>query len=122
MTTVPAGSNCGHLGPLLLSRDGTLAKLDSTATVIGLFEQWDCGISECQIQCGDTLVLYTDGITESFSDDAEEFGEQRLISALRDTPEGPAETVIASIIDHVRRFSPHEQHDDMTVIVARCRA
>src|SRR5437899_1650684 len=58
-------ANCGHLSALLLRSDNTLERLDSTCTVLGLFEQWDCSIEERQIFAGDTLALYTDGITES---------------------------------------------------------
>src|SRR5213080_318480 len=76
-------SNCGHLCALLLRSDGTVDRLDSTSTVLGLFEEWDCSIGERQLFPGDTLALYTDGITESFNDRGEEFGEQRLLEALR---------------------------------------
>ena len=76
-------ANCGHLPALLLRRDDTLERLDSTCTVLGIFKEWDCSIGECRLSRGDTLVLYTDGITESFNDAEEEFGEQRLIEALR---------------------------------------
>ena len=67
--------NCGHLPALLLRSDNTVEKLHSTSTVLGLFGEWDCSIAECQLFSGDTLVLYTDGITESFSDTEEDFGE-----------------------------------------------
>lgn len=114
-------ANCGHLGPLLLRQNGAVEKLESTATVIGLFETWDCTFSECQVNCGDMLVLFTDGITESFNSAAEEFGEHRLTDALRRNRNRPAEDVISSVVDEVRRFSPDEQHDDITLIVANCR-
>ena len=58
-------ANCGHLPALLLRHDGTLEKLHSTATVLGLFEHWDSPAAECQLHPGDTLALYTDGVTES---------------------------------------------------------
>src|SRR4029077_6597864 len=71
-------ANCGHLPALLLRRDGSLERLNSTATVLGLFAQWDCALEECQLFPGDTLFLYTDGATESFNDSGEEFGDYRL--------------------------------------------
>jgi serine phosphatase RsbU (regulator of sigma subunit)/predicted enzyme related to lactoylglutathione lyase len=112
--------NCGHLSALLLRRDGALERLASTCTVLGLFLDWECAIGECQLGCGDTLALYTDGITESFNDAREEFGEQRLIEALRCHCEKPSEALLAAVVNEVRHFSPHEQHDDITLIVARC--
>src|ERR1700722_9563737 len=75
--------NCGHLSALLLRHDGTLERLHSTCTVLGLFEDWDCSTAECTLSCGDTFVLYTDGITESFNVAGDEFGEQRLVESVR---------------------------------------
>jgi serine phosphatase RsbU (regulator of sigma subunit) len=113
--------NCGHLPGLVLHQDGAVERLGSTATLVGIFEEWDCSIAECQLTAGDSLALYTDGITESFNDAGEEFGEQRLIEALRRYRDLAPRAVIASIVEEVQRFSPHEQWDDITLIVAKCR-
>lgn len=114
-------ANCGHYSPLLLRHDDTLERLNSTATVLGLFKEWDCSVEERQLCSGDVLALYTDGITESFNDAGEEFGEQRLIAALRKNGDQPSKVVVEAIVDEVRRFSPREQHDDITLIIAKCR-
>ena len=113
-------ANCGHYAPLLLRADNTLERLDSTCTVLGLFQQWDCSIQECRLFAGDVLVLYTDGVTESFSSSGEEFGELRLIEALRQNRDCTPQALLTTIIDELRHFSPREQHDDITLIVARC--
>jgi serine phosphatase RsbU (regulator of sigma subunit)/predicted enzyme related to lactoylglutathione lyase len=115
-------ANCGHLCGLLLRRDGTLERLDSTCTVLGLFGVWDCCIEERSLLPGDTLALYTDGVTEAFNDAGEEFGEQRLIEAVRRYRTQPSRAMLASIADEVGQFSPREQYDDITLIVAKCRA
>jgi serine phosphatase RsbU (regulator of sigma subunit) len=115
-------ANCGHLCALLLRSDNTLERLNSTATVLGLFKDWDCSIGERRLFPGDTLALYTDGITEAFNQAEEDFGEHRLIAALRRHRELPSQSLLASIVDEVRQFSPHEQHDDITLIVAKCRS
>ncbi|MGA3041426.1 MAG: SpoIIE family protein phosphatase, partial [Bryobacteraceae bacterium] len=114
-------ANCGHLPALLLRRDGTLERLDSTCSVLGLFKEWDCTIDERILLPGDTLALYTDGVTEAFNEAEEEFGDQRLIAALRRHRKQSAPATVASIVDEVRKFSPHEQYDDITLIVAKCR-
>jgi serine phosphatase RsbU (regulator of sigma subunit) len=114
-------ANCGHLCALLLRSDGNIERLDSTSTVLGLFEEWDCSIGERSLFAGDTLALYTDGITESFNDAEEEYGEQRLIEALQRHRELSSQALLTSVVDDVRQFSPHEQHDDVTLIVAKCR-
>jgi phosphoserine phosphatase RsbU/P len=114
-------ANCGHLPALLLRKDGTLERLESTATVLGLFKNWDCLIGERCLLPGDTLALYTDGVTESFNDAGEDFGEHRLVAALRRNRDLSPQALLSSIVDEVRQFSPIEQHDDITLIVARCR-
>jgi serine phosphatase RsbU (regulator of sigma subunit)/predicted enzyme related to lactoylglutathione lyase len=113
-------ANCGHLSALLLRND-SVERLDSTCTVLGLFKDWQCSIEERQIFPGDILALYTDGVTEAFNNEGEEFGEQRLIEALRRNRELPSRDLLAAIVDDVQRFSSRdEQHDDITLIVAKC--
>ena len=114
-------ANCGHYSALLLRAEDTLERLDSTCTVLGLFKDWDCPMGERRLFPGDTLALYTDGITESFNDAGEEFGEQRLIKALEQNRESPAQGLLSAIVNEVQRFSPQEQQDDVTLIVAKCR-
>ena len=114
-------ANCGHLCALLLRQDDTLERLNSTSTVLGLFENWHCLLEERQLFSGDTLVLHTDGATESFNEAGEEFGERRLIEALRRHRGKSSQSMIASIVEEVRKFNPNEQQDDITLIVAQCR-
>jgi serine phosphatase RsbU (regulator of sigma subunit) len=114
-------ANCGHLPALLLRGDSTVERLDATATVLGIFKDWDCEIGECRLNPGDTLALYTDGITESYNSADEQFGEQRLIEALQRHCEACSQAALAAIVDEVQRFNPHEQHDDITLIVAKHR-
>jgi serine phosphatase RsbU (regulator of sigma subunit)/catechol 2,3-dioxygenase-like lactoylglutathione lyase family enzyme len=114
-------ANCGHLSGLVLRRDNTYQRLDSNGTLLGLFEQWDCSMSECQLTAGDTLALYTDGITEAYNDAGEEFGEKLLIERLRQHRDLPCQSAITAIAEEVRNFNSHEQHDDITLIIAKCR-
>jgi serine phosphatase RsbU (regulator of sigma subunit)/catechol 2,3-dioxygenase-like lactoylglutathione lyase family enzyme len=114
-------ANCGHLPGILLRSDQSVERLDSTGTVLGLFPIWGCSIRECRLSPGDTLALYTDGVTESFNENDEEFGEQRLIEGLRRHGDVNAETLVQSVMADVKRFSPREQSDDITLIIARCR-
>jgi serine phosphatase RsbU (regulator of sigma subunit)/catechol 2,3-dioxygenase-like lactoylglutathione lyase family enzyme len=113
-------ANCGHLCALILRRDNTLERLASTCTVLGMFEQWDCSVGKSRLRSGDMLALYTDGITESLDGNGDEFGEHNLIEALRRHREACPQVLVESIVDEVQRFGPHEQHDDITVIVAKC--
>ena len=113
-------ANCGHLPALLLRDDGSVSRLCATATVLGIFKKWDCEVGECQITPGDILALYTDGITESFNRDGEEFGESRLLDSLRRHRTLSPQAALASMVDEVLHFSPQEQHDDITLILAKC--
>jgi phosphoserine phosphatase RsbU/P len=114
-------ANCGHLPALLVRADGACERLDSTATVLGVFPEWECGMGECELAAGDTFALYTDGITESFNEDAEEYGEWRLVDALRRSRETGPQAMLATVIEEVRRFGGSEQRDDITLVIARCR-
>jgi sigma-B regulation protein RsbU (phosphoserine phosphatase) len=112
--------NCGHNPPLLLRAGGGVERLEATATVLGLFDQWDCAVAEQSLAGDDILVIYTDGISEAAaSEDSEEFGEERLMASVRAQSAQPAATILQSVIGDVQRFSQGEQADDMTLIVAK---
>jgi serine phosphatase RsbU (regulator of sigma subunit) len=114
-------ANCGHLPALLLRSDNTLERLGCTATILGMFPEWDCMTEERTLGAGDTLAIYTDGVTEAFNEAGEEFGEGRLVDSLRRYRQLSPRDTVSAIVDEVRRFSPREQSDDITLTVARCR-
>ena len=114
-------ANCGHLPALVLRGAGEVERLEPTATVLGLFSTWECRTAELRLSAGDLLAIYTDGITEAFNASDDEFGEERLVETLHAHRDLAPRDLIAAIYDGVRRFSPQEQRDDMTLIVARCR-
>jgi len=114
-------ANCGHLPVLLMRHDGSIERLHSNCTVMGLFEDWDCSLEELRLFPGDTLLVYTDGVTELSNSGGEEFGEQRLVDALRLHRELLPQDLLSTIVEELRRFSPDEQQDDITIIAARCR-
>ncbi|WP_433985095.1 PP2C family protein-serine/threonine phosphatase [Tunturiibacter empetritectus] len=113
-------ANCGHLCAIVLRHNGDVERLHSTATVLGLFEEWHSPIVECPLAPGDLFTLYTDGVTESFNESEEEFGEDRLIAALERHSKLPPQALLSAIVDEIKLFSPQEQHDDITLIVAKC--
>jgi len=115
-------ANCGHNPPMLLRADGRLQRLTATATVLGLFKDWDCEIGEEELHPGDLMVMYTDGVTEAESDAGEYFDEPRLIDTLRANAQLPPESLLEAIVGTVQTFSGSEQADDITLVVARCRA
>ncbi len=112
-------ANCGHVPGLILRTGGDVQALDSNNTVLGLFASWQCSLSSASLEAGDTLALFTDGITESADERGDEFGQERLVQALRRYGFLPAQEMGAAVIRDVLEFSGGRQFDDLTLIVAR---
>ena len=120
-------ANCGHLPPLLLStgeENGAagicrVQRLDPTSMVVGLFDNWKCEVAETKLAPGDTLVLYTDGITEARNSAGEEFGESRLVETLQNSCHLPVESLLRTVVKEVQQFTGGEQQDDITLVVVR---
>jgi serine phosphatase RsbU (regulator of sigma subunit) len=113
-----AYANGGHNPPLIRRANGTVEMLTAASgLVLGMFpatyEQ-----DTAQLAPGDTLVLYTDGVTEAFNVDVQMYEEARLIERVRADGGGSAKTLVASIFDSVIGFSgAAPQSDDITVAV-----
>jgi len=112
-------ANCGHPPPALLRRDGKVERLGATATLLGLFENWQCSMEEIELAPGDTLVVFSDGVTEAMNESSEEFGEDRLLETVRANRDLPAAALLETVVTAVERFSRCEPHDDLTLLVAR---
>lgn len=112
--------NCGHNPPLLLRANGEVRRLEATGSVIGLLPFWDCSDAEVGFGPGDVLLIYSDGVTEAGRDSAEEFGEERLLEAMRRTRTLPVNDMLEGLLCAVRDWlhgSPQE--DDLTVVALR---
>ena len=114
-------SNCGHIAPLIARADGSIQRLTSTTTVLGLFLKWASPIEEETLQAGDVLVICTDGVTEAPNSQGEEYGDVRLAEVVRQSSGLPVDELLAVIQASVQEFSSGIQADDITLIVARCR-
>ncbi len=114
--------NCGHLAPILLRASGMVERLGATATVLGLIEKWQCDVGQTSIHPGDLLSIFTDGITETTGADGDEFGEARLLGALRQHQSSELPAMIGSLEHAVETFSNSDYlQDDLTLVVARGR-
>jgi len=112
-------ANCGHVPPVILRADGSLQRLTSTATVVGLFPKWESPIEEVQLHSGDLLTVCSDGVTEAPNPQGEEYGEVRLVELIRENRGLPVNELLAVIQAKVQEFSGATQADDITLIVAR---
>jgi len=115
-------ANCGHLSPLLLSANGIVERLLPSATVLGLFEKWECAVTEMAISPGDILALYTDGVTEAPNSAGEDFGEGRLLEILKSQSHLPVPSLLQSVVEAVGQFSGGQQYDDVTLVITRSLA
>ena len=114
--------NCGHIPALLLRECGEVERLEATATVLGLFGKWDCSVCEIQMQAGDMLSIFTDGVTEATAANGDEFGESGLLSVLQRARELEATRVLDKIEHAVEEFRSSElPQDDLTMVVARAQ-
>ncbi len=113
--------NCGHNPPLLVRHDGSAERLRGSATVLGMFEAWECSVTETELHPGDLLVIYSDGVSEAMSDEGELYGEERLLEAIRARRHLPVGELLEALAAAVIQFSGREQEDDITLVVARCR-
>ena len=111
-------ANCGHPAPLLLQADESRT-LEPTSTVVGLFSDLRCSVVEIPFGPGDTLLLYTDGVTEATNHDGEEFGEARLLAALKERLHLSVSALLQGCLDEVYQFSPHNLCDDLTLVAMR---
>jgi phosphoserine phosphatase RsbU/P len=113
-------ANCGHVAPLILRSNGSIQRLRSTTTVLGLFLKWESTIEEEKLHSGDLLVIYTDGVTEAQNPRGDEYGEERLAELIEANRDLSLNEILVLIQANVQEFSGATQADDITLIIARC--
>jgi phosphoserine phosphatase RsbU/P len=111
----------GHVDTLILRADGPVVSLSSTGTPLGLLPPGPLyGELTHQLDPGDTLVLFSDGVTEAQSADEEEYGQARLIDALRARSGADARQMIDDVLASIDDFvGDVPQFDDITLLIAR---
>jgi sigma-B regulation protein RsbU (phosphoserine phosphatase) len=114
-------SNGGHLPPVIIGGDGGVRRLECGGTVVGLFDGVPYDEGSAEMRPGEIFVAYSDGVTEP-ENEFGEFGERRLIDLVREHRHQPlvriTEAVTAAVDDWI---GPHEQPDDVTLVLARAR-
>jgi serine phosphatase RsbU (regulator of sigma subunit) len=114
--------NCGH-NPALLFRPktGTITHMNSTCPPIGMFKTESFELDSVDLDDGDFLVFYTDGVTEAEDASGEEFGMERLSTVVRNGFSLTAEQLLAGIFGCAERFAGKNGfNDDVTILVAKC--
>ncbi len=114
--------NAGHNYPLLIRDNGQVDLLSTGGLLLGAFSdvKYETGVAE--LEPGDMLVMYTDGVTEAMDAGKNEFGEQRLADELIKLKSFPAEVVCSKIIKNVKQFAAGiGDTDDMTLVVVKAQ-
>ena len=101
-----------------MRRDGECVRVNHGGVVLGVFPDWPYRESHVDLEPGDRLVLFTDGITEIADARDEEFGEERLADLLRANRTLNAEAMQKRVMTAIAEFSGGNFHDDATLIVA----
>jgi sigma-B regulation protein RsbU (phosphoserine phosphatase) len=112
-------SNAGHNPPLLFARNG-VRRLEVGGPIVGLFDGAPFEQERLQLAAGDRLVIFSDGVSEASDVAGEEYGDNRIIDALKDTDAETSPAVLARLLASVRAFSTGApQSDDITAMVIR---
>ncbi len=112
--------NAGHCPPLVVRAQGSVERLAPTGTVVGLMTDARYEAARVWLEAGDTLVLYSDGVTEATNPASEEFGENGLEQVAVQGRALPPAELLERIVEAVDRFvAPGHPGDDLTVLVAR---
>ncbi|AFL75914.1 SpoIIE family protein phosphatase [Thiocystis violascens] len=115
--------NAGHPSPLLIHADGQVAELALTwGMALGAMDGLDYAASSVQLRSGDTLLMFSDGVTEAMNEAYEEFGTKRLSALFVDQPPPDPRAAVERVLAAVDRFANGvEQSDDITCVALRYR-
>jgi len=113
-------TNAGHNFPFLLDQDGNLKTLEKGGTILGMFDNIVYEEETVQLKPGDSLLLYTDGITEAMNEKEEMFEEERLLNLLKGNQKSSAQKLSQKIVDDVFSFQGTQpQSDDLTLVLVK---
>jgi serine phosphatase RsbU (regulator of sigma subunit) len=111
--------SAGHLpGLLVRAKDGQLERLERTGMTLGAFEEASWKQARVQLEAGDSLILYTDGITDALNETDQFFGQERLEQVVKKLRLKPAREVKEALLAEVSKWvGKTAQFDDLTLMV-----
>ena len=113
-------ANAGHNPPALVRADGAVEWLRDGGPILGVLPGVDFGASDARLAPGDTLVIYSDGLTEATSPDHTEVGDTRVAETVLAHRHEPAQQVVTAIQMRIAEWSSGTpQMDDLTVVVVK---
>ncbi|HEX5131305.1 MAG TPA: SpoIIE family protein phosphatase [Candidatus Krumholzibacteria bacterium] len=112
--------NAGHNNPNIVSADGVRPLEAGGGLPVGVMEDYPYTRGEVTLRPGDTVFIYSDGVTEAFDAEGNEFEEERLEAVLRDKAGASLEGIVGGVIEAVQAFATGvEQSDDITCLALR---
>jgi len=114
--------NAGHNPPFVLHKNGEVSRLEEGGAVVGMLPTMFINYTqgEIQLETGDLLVGYTDGISEAMNPAEEEWGEDAMLEQLKIVYDKPSEEILTHIVAGADEFANGaKQHDDMTMIIVK---
>jgi len=113
--------NAGHNAPILRRKNGDMEKLDIGGVPLGIVSSAAYETSAKDLQPGDALIFFTDGVVEAFDESGAEFGNERWLAAIRALPEVTAQESLQFLMTRVDAFvGATRQSDDITCMIFRC--
>jgi serine phosphatase RsbU (regulator of sigma subunit) len=113
-------ANAGHNPPIVIRASGEAELLEGGGPVLGVLPIAPYGEMHAQLERGDMLVLYSDGVTEATNLAYEQFEEERFIDVLKRHRAGPAAGVVQAVVNSLAEFTAGApQADDITLVVAK---
>lgn len=112
-------SCAGHPPPIILRVDGGLEEVNCSGKALGVFEDAELDQLSLRLMPGDTILLYTDGVTEARAPDGEFFGEDRLRALLRSCLGQDAPTLAAKVKSEILAFQDGDPRDDLAIMVLK---
>ena len=114
-------TNAGHNPPYVVKADGSIHRLPITKNVlVGFVEDFQYTEDTVQLEHGDTLLLYTDGVTEAINVNCEEYGTERLKAVLARHAQSNCQEMIDAVKADVKAFAgEEEQSDDITLLAIK---
>jgi sigma-B regulation protein RsbU (phosphoserine phosphatase) len=111
--------NAGHNPPVLLTKSGS-RRLETGGLILGLFPQATYEEEMMQLEPGESLVVFSDGVTEAWNSAGEDYGEERLLQCLTEAKSAHPEAFLECVLASVRRFTAGAAStDDVTALVLR---
>ena len=114
-------ANAGHNPPYLVRADGSVEMLPLSKDIVaGAFDDFQYSQESLQLEPGDTLLLYTDGVTEAINTEDKEYGEGRLEKQLAQCSNLSCQEIIDKVKEDVKAFAGEaEQSDDITLFALK---